>query len=113
LKNKQEWLKNYMQRGRPYNMKNKTFIKISCDELNCQESFAVPLSFALTNGYKVVAVIQSSKETESFPVYVYDTNGHPVSFKDDNSVRHGTKLKELIEIITWADSVKAPMETAK
>lgn len=101
-------------------MKNKTYIKISphlnyipCDELNCQESFAVPLSFVLTNGYKVVAVIQSSKQTESFPVYVYDTNGHPVSFKDDNTVRHGTKLKELIEIITWADSIQVLMEKAK
>lgn len=94
-------------------MKNKTYIKISCDELNGQESFAVPLSFALTNGYKVVAVIQSSKETESFPVYVYDANGYPVSFKDDNHVRHSTTLKELIEIITWADSVKVSMEPVK
>ena len=94
-------------------MKNKTYIKISYDELNGQESFAVPLSFALTNGYKVVAVIKSSKETESFPVYVYDTNGYPISFKDDNTVRHGTKLKELIEIITWADSVKVSMEPVK
>lgn len=94
-------------------MKNKTYIKISSDQLNCQESFAVPLSFALTNGYKVVAVIQSSKETESFPVYVYDANGYPVSFKNDNIVRHNTKLKELIEIITWADSIRISMETAK
>jgi hypothetical protein len=94
-------------------MKNKTYIKISSDQLNCQESFAVPLSFALTNGYKVVAVIQSSKETESFPVYVYDANGYPVSFKNDNIVRHDTKLKELIEIITWADSIRVSMETAK
>jgi hypothetical protein len=94
-------------------MKNKTYIKISSDQLNCQESFAVPLSFALTNGYKIVAVIQSSKETESFPVYVYDANGYPVSFKNDNIVRHDTKLKELIEIITWADSIRVPMETAK